>query len=185
MTESTHPHPHPRQRRRREGHRQRAAAPAVPELRRSRGATGLLRRMLAGRRDCDRRAQATGGALEDGLSIYTWGEYDAPDVLEGFTAELGPKVTLDSFTLERGADLQARRRQGHERLRHRRADRHVHPADDRERPAQKLNLDLIPNLEHVDAAFLGRAWDPRTSTRSARRGARRASSTTRPSSPAS
>src|SRR5687768_9142606 len=42
--------------------------------------------------------QATGGALEDALSIYTWGEYDAPDVLAGFTADLGPKVTLSSFS---------------------------------------------------------------------------------------
>ena len=46
--------------------------------------------------------------------------------------------------------------------------------------SQKLNQDLIPNLEHIDPAFLGQRLGSRTtSTRSARRGARPASSTTR------
>ena len=42
--------------------------------------------------------QATGGALEGNLSVYTWGDYDSPDVVSGFTSELGPKVTLDSYS---------------------------------------------------------------------------------------
>ena len=37
-----------------------------------------------------RQPQATGGDLEDSLSIYTWGDYDAPDVLEAFTADSAP-----------------------------------------------------------------------------------------------
>ena len=62
-----------------------------------------------------RAPQATGGALEDALSIYTWGDYDAPEVLEAFTAELGPKITLELVQFERGAHLEARRGEGHER----------------------------------------------------------------------
>src|SRR5699024_7813352 len=41
---------------------------------------------------------ATGGALENSLSIYTWGDYDAPEVLEAFTGELGPRITMDSYS---------------------------------------------------------------------------------------
>src|SRR5690606_30608720 len=40
---------------------------------------------------------ATGGTLENALSIYTWGDYDAPEVLEAFTSEKGPRITLDSY----------------------------------------------------------------------------------------
>ena len=40
---------------------------------------------------------AEGGPLEDKLSIYSWGDYDAPEVLEQFTAESGPRIVLDAF----------------------------------------------------------------------------------------
>ncbi len=40
---------------------------------------------------------STDGELEDELSIYTWGEYDDPEVIEGFSAEVGPAVTLDNY----------------------------------------------------------------------------------------
>ncbi|CAN5766117.1 extracellular solute-binding protein [soil metagenome] len=38
-----------------------------------------------------------GGSSSDGLNIYTWGEYDDPDVLTEFTSAKGPKITLDSY----------------------------------------------------------------------------------------
>src|SRR5690606_13936557 len=34
---------------------------------------------------------ATGGPLESGLSIYTWGDYDDPELLTQFTSEKGPQ----------------------------------------------------------------------------------------------
>lgn len=39
----------------------------------------------------------TDGAIEKSLSVYTWGEYDDPKVLKEFTAEEGPRVTLDNY----------------------------------------------------------------------------------------
>lgn len=38
-----------------------------------------------------------GGSSSDGLNIYTWGEYDDPEVLTEFTSAKGPKITLDSY----------------------------------------------------------------------------------------
>ena len=45
------------------------------------GATGLLAACSTGG-GTSSAPQATGGELEDSLSIYTWGDYDAPDVLD-------------------------------------------------------------------------------------------------------
>ena len=141
------PRPHPRQRRRRASViAQRAVASPLPELRRAPAAPPAARRVLrrAAPRDPPRRRPAA--PLEDSLSIYTWGDYDAPDVLEGFTAEPRPEGHARLVQLERGAHLEARRGQGHERLRHRRADRRLHPADDRERPAREAQP--RPHPEH-------------------------------------
>jgi spermidine/putrescine transport system substrate-binding protein len=38
-----------------------------------------------------------GGASSGALNIYTWGEYDDPDVLSAFTKANGPTITLDSY----------------------------------------------------------------------------------------
>lgn len=105
-------------------------------------------------------AQASGGALEDRLSIYTWGDYDAPDVLEAFTADLGPKISLSAFNSneEMVAKLVgARGTSGYDIV----VPTGTFVAQMAEHGLlSKLNRDLIPNLQHVDPAFLGRAWDP-------------------------
>ena len=38
-----------------------------------------------------------GSSSSDALNIYTWGEYDDPDVLKDFTAAKGPAITVDSY----------------------------------------------------------------------------------------
>ncbi|WP_022889225.1 polyamine ABC transporter substrate-binding protein [Agromyces italicus] len=105
-------------------------------------------------------AQASGGALEDRLSIYTWGDYDAPDVLDAFTAELGPKISLSAFNSneEMVAKLVgARGTSGYDIV----VPTGTFVAQMAEHGLlAKLNHDLIPNLQHVDPEFLGRAWDP-------------------------
>ncbi|HET8926595.1 MAG TPA: PotD/PotF family extracellular solute-binding protein, partial [Microbacterium sp.] len=82
----------------------RAAAPLlVKELTRRRffavtalaGGTAFLAACSSG--GAAPSASATGGELEGSVSIYSWGDYDAPEVLEGFTSELGPTVRVDSF----------------------------------------------------------------------------------------
>ncbi|MFE6964387.1 spermidine/putrescine ABC transporter substrate-binding protein [Agromyces sp. NPDC057679] len=105
-------------------------------------------------------AQASGGALEDRLSIYTWGDYDAPDVLDAFTADLGPKISLSAFNSneEMVAKLVgARGTSGYDIV----VPTGTFVAQMAEHGLlSKLNHDLIPNLQHVDPEFLGRAWDP-------------------------
>ena len=105
-------------------------------------------------------AQASGGPLESKLSIYTWGDYDAPDVLDAFTADLGPKISLSAFNSneEMVAKLVgARGTSGYDLVVP--TGSFVQPMADHGL-LEKLNHDLIPNLKHVDPTFLGRAWDP-------------------------
>jgi spermidine/putrescine transport system substrate-binding protein len=104
-------------------------------------------------------AHATGGALEGSLSVYSWGDYDAPEVLSAFTKELGPKLTVDSFgsNEELIAKLVAAKGTGG-------YDIIVPTGAFIPQMVQnglllKLNKDLIPNLEHMDPAFLARSWD--------------------------
>lgn len=104
---------------------------------------------------------ATGGAVEDKLSIYSWGEYDAPEVIESFTKDEGPKVVMDTFNSneEMIAKLVAAKgTSGYDLV----VPTGVFiPQMIENGLLAKLNLDLIPNIEHMDPAFLGRDWDPK------------------------
>jgi len=103
---------------------------------------------------------ATGGALENNLSIYTWGDYDDPEVLTDFTAELGPDITLDSFNSNEemiSKLVAARGTSGYDIVV---PTGPFIPQMIENGLLTKFNLDLLPNMEHVDPAFLGRDWDP-------------------------
>ncbi|MRH30004.1 extracellular solute-binding protein [Microbacterium sp. SYP-A9085] len=103
--------------------------------------------------------RASGGKLEGSLSMYSWGDYDAPEVLSAFTKELGPKLTVDSFgsNEELIAKLVAAKGTGGYDI--------IVPTGAfipqmvQNNLLMKLNKDLIPNLSHMDPAFLGRSWD--------------------------
>ena len=108
----------------------------------------------------DATARATGGDLEGQVSIYTWGEYDSPDVLESFTSELGPNVQLDAFNSneEMIAKLVAARgTSGYDIVV---PTGQFIPQMIENDLLEPMNKDLIPNIEHVDDAFLGLDWDP-------------------------
>ena len=108
----------------------------------------------------DATGRATGGELESQLSIYTWGDYDSPDVLERFTEELGPEIRLDSFNSneEMIAKLVAARgTSGYDIVV---PTGQFIPQMVENDLLEPLNKDLIPNLEHMDEAFLSMAWDP-------------------------
>ncbi len=81
-------------------------------------------------------------------------------MLEDFTADLGPKVTLDSFSSNEeliSKLVAAKGTSGYDIVVPTGA---FIPQMIENGLLTKLNLDLIPNLEHMDPAFLGRAWDP-------------------------
>lgn len=103
---------------------------------------------------------ATGGALEDELSMYTWGDYDSPDVISGFTADKGPAVRLDSFSSneEMVAKLVAARgTSGYDIVV---PTGSFIPQMVENGLLLALNKELLPNLSNVDPQYLGREWDP-------------------------
>ncbi|WP_316309958.1 extracellular solute-binding protein, partial [Clavibacter michiganensis] len=99
--------------------------------------------------------------VEDKLSIYSWGEYDAPEVIEAFTKDEGPKVVMDTFNSneEMIAKLVAAKgTSGYDLV----VPTGVFiPQMIENGLLAKLNLDLIPIIEHMAPAFLGRDWDPK------------------------
>jgi spermidine/putrescine transport system substrate-binding protein len=103
---------------------------------------------------------AKGGPLEEKLSIYSWGDYDAPEVLEQFTADFGPRIVLDSFNSNEeliAKLVAARGTSGYDIV----VPTGVFVGPMAENGLlQKFNLDLLPNIKHVAPEFLGRAWDP-------------------------
>ncbi len=105
-------------------------------------------------------AEATGGAVEDSLSIYTWGDYDEPAVLEAFTADRGPTITLDSFSSNEeliSKLVAAKGTSGYDIV----VPTGVFiPQMIENGLLQRLNRELIPNIEFMDEAFLGQDWDP-------------------------
>ncbi|WP_309065597.1 polyamine ABC transporter substrate-binding protein [Microbacterium sp.] len=123
------------------------------------GAAGVLTACSPGGKGAP-APQATGGDIEKTLSVYSWGEYDAPEVVEAFTNEHGAKVVMDTFASneEMIAKLVAAKGTSGYDL--------VVPTGTfipqmiENGLLAKLNTDLIPNIEHMDPAFLGREWDP-------------------------
>ena len=106
-------------------------------------------------------AQADGGALEDRLSIYTWSDYDNPDLLSAFTKQKGPKIVVDAFNSneELVAKLVAARGTSGYDI--------VVPTGPFILPMaengllEKLNLDLIPNFKTMNPHFIHRSFDPK------------------------
>lgn len=104
--------------------------------------------------------QATGGPVESELSIYSWGDYDAPEVLESFTSSFGTTITMDAFNSNEEMIAKLTTSKGTSGY-----DLVVPtgvfiPGMAQNGLLSKLNLDLIPNIEHMDPAFLAQDWDP-------------------------
>lgn len=102
---------------------------------------------------------ASGGPLEDTVTMYSWGDYDAPEVLKAFTKKIGPTITSDSFNSneEMIAKLVAAKgTSGYDVVV---PTGPYIPQMVENGLLAPLNKELIPNLEHMDPAFLGRDWD--------------------------
>jgi spermidine/putrescine transport system substrate-binding protein len=106
------------------------------------------------------KPQATGGTLEDSVSVYTWGDYDSPDVISSFTSDLGPNVTLDSYSSNEeliAKLIAAKGTSGYDIV----VPTGVFiPQMIENGLLTPFNKDLLPNLANMDPAYLGRAWDP-------------------------
>ncbi len=103
---------------------------------------------------------ASGGPLEPGLNIYSWGDYDDPGVVQSFTDELGPKVTFDSYGSNEemiSKLIAAKGTSGYDIV----VPTGVFiPQMAANGLLVELNHELIPNLQYMDPAFLRQEWDP-------------------------
>ncbi len=94
-----------------------------------------------------------------GLNIYTWGDYDDPDVIKQFGKQFGHKVTMDSFASneEMVAKLAAAKgTSGYDII----VPTGVFiPQLAAGNLVEKLDHSKLPNLSNVDAVFLDQEWD--------------------------
>jgi spermidine/putrescine transport system substrate-binding protein len=115
--------------------------------------------LLAG---CSTKGKGGGGTaagLESKLNIYTWGDYDDPDVIKDFTKSFGPKVTMDSFgsNEEMVAKLAAAKgTSGYDIIVPTGPFIQQLAAGDL---VERLDHSKLPNLKNVDPVFLDQEWD--------------------------
>ena len=123
----------------------------------------------------DRHRRARGPA-----ELLPLGRVRRPRAVRAVHRRVRPHHEDRHLRLERGGDRQAHRGAGHGGLRHRRADRRLHPADGRERPARRARPREDPELrQHRDRLHEPALGPGQRCTPCARTGARPAGSSTR------
>lgn len=104
-------------------------------------------------------ASPSAAALEKQLNIYTWGEYNDPQVLKDFTKTFGPKLQIDSYASneEMIAKLVAARgTSGYDIC----VPTGVYiPQMSANGLLEELDRSRLPNITNVDPAFLDQPWD--------------------------
>ena len=125
------------------------------------GLAGAGAVLLAG---CSPQGSAAGaggsGKLGGDLGIYSFPGYSSPDVLKSFTADVGPKVTIDSFTSaeEMVAKLSAAQgTTGYDLVTSPSA--YVAPLGEKG-VFQKLDRDRLSNFGNLNPSLMGKAFDP-------------------------
>lgn len=103
---------------------------------------------------------ATGGPIEDALTMYSWGDYDAPKLLKAFTKDFGPTITTDAFGSNEEMIAKLVASQGTSGYDLVIPTGQFIPQMVENGLLAPINKDLIPNLSQMDPAFLGEAWDP-------------------------
>jgi spermidine/putrescine transport system substrate-binding protein len=125
-------------------------------------AAGVAPALLAGCGDDSEPASGgdTAAGVGDRLTMYTWGEYDDPAVLEGFTSEVGPRLQLDTYgsNEEMIAKLVAAKgTSGYDIVV---PTGTFVPQMVENGLLEKLDLSRLPNMSNVQEEFLDQAWDP-------------------------
>lgn len=106
-------------------------------------------------------AACTPAGANSSLNIYSWGDYDSPDVVKDFTKQIGTNVTFDSYgsNEEMIAKLAATKgTSGYDIV----VPTGVFVPQLAESDLiMKLDHALLPNLKYMDPAFLAQEWDPK------------------------
>lgn len=124
------------------------------------GVLGLGALTACGRNTSMAASPATDGELESKLNLYTWGDYDSPDLLEKFRDDFDVLLQVDSYgsNEELIAKLSSSRgTSGYDVV--------VPTGSQIDRFAshdllQPLDLSLIPNFSHMDPNFIDQDFDP-------------------------
>lgn len=102
----------------------------------------------------------TDGELESKLNLYSWGDYDAPEIIDAFKSKFDVLVQVDSYgsNEELAAKLSTSRGTSGYDV--------VVPTGSNVPQMlehdllQELDLSLIPNFEHIDDNFKNQYFDP-------------------------
>ena len=95
---------------------------------------------------------------QETLSVYNWGDYIEPEVLDLFEEETGIKVIYETF--ETNEDMYAKIAMGGSSY------DVIFPSDYmiermiQENLLQKINWENIPNVENIDPRFTHESYDP-------------------------
>ena len=107
----------------------------------------------------------TDGELESKLNLYSWGDYDAPEIIDAFKSKFDVLVQVDSYgsNEELAAKLSTSRGTSGYDV--------VVPTGSNVPQMlehdllQELDLSLIPNFEHIDDNFKNQYFDPENPNR--------------------
>lgn len=124
------------------------------------GVVGLGALSACGRNTTMAKSPATDGKLESKLNMYSWGDYDNPDLIDAFKNDKDVLVQVDSFgsNEELIAKLSTSRgTSGYDVVVPTGANIPQMLEHDL---LQEINLDLIPNFEHMDPNFTNQYFDP-------------------------
>ncbi|MGO2860167.1 MAG: polyamine ABC transporter substrate-binding protein [Brevibacterium sp.] len=124
------------------------------------GVAGLGALSACGRNTKMAESPATDGELESKLNLYSWGDYDNPELIAAFKAQNDVLVQVDSYgsNEELIAKLSTSRGTSGYDV--------VVPTGSNipqmleHELLQELQMDLIPNFEHMDPNFTNQYFDP-------------------------
>jgi len=92
------------------------------------------------------------------ISVYNWGDYIDPDVIDVFEAETGIKVIYETF--ETNEDMYAKIAMGGSSYDVIIPSEYMIERMIREELLQKVNWENIPNVKHIDPRFMNESYDP-------------------------
>ncbi|WP_350270515.1 spermidine/putrescine ABC transporter substrate-binding protein [Brevibacterium sp. CBA3109] len=124
------------------------------------GVAGLGALSACGRNTKMAASPATDGKLESKLNLYSWGDYDSPDLIQAFKSKYDVLVQVDSYgsNEELVAKLSTSRgTSGYDVVVPTGANIPQMLEHDL---LQELDLDLIPNFKHMDPNFTNQYFDP-------------------------
>src|SRR3954471_5538823 len=103
---------------------------------------------------------APAGAVEDKLNMYTWGEYNSPQVIKDFEAKDDLKMTLDSYNSNEQLIAKLTAAQGTAGYDIVVPTGPFIPAMVEQDLIEELDLSRITNFDNLEPQYKNQSWDP-------------------------